>query len=168
MNSSDPATVNYFLEPGYIFLATRPTIISGVMGSCVAVCLYDRKRNIGGMNLFQLPWIKDRRQATARYGNVSTLALIRMMVDQGARTKHLEAQILGGAYNPEISPDDIGRENIRVARRILARKRIMIASEDIGGRKGRKVIFNTSTNEIAVMKVENLRTGDWYPYEGQR
>ena len=47
-------------------------------------------------------------------------------------------------------------------------KKIAIVSEDVGGRKGRKVVFNTNTNEIGVLKVEKLRVMDWYPYENTR
>ncbi|MFP4347348.1 MAG: chemotaxis protein CheD [Thermodesulfobacteriota bacterium] len=167
-HTKEPVPINYFLEPGYIFLATKPTVISGVLGSCVAVCIYDRKRRIGGMNHFQLPFTKEKHLATARYGNVATLTLVRMMTDHGSKPRHLEAQIIGGAYNPGISGKNIGRENIQVARKLLARKRIRIVSEDVGGEKGRKVVFNTHTNEVAVIKVEKLRTADWFPYEGER
>ncbi|MFW5811032.1 MAG: chemotaxis protein CheD, partial [Thermodesulfobacteriota bacterium] len=86
----------------------------------------------------------------------------------GSKPRNLEAQIIGGAYNPGISGKNIGRENIQVARKLLARKRIRIVSEDVGGEKGRKVVFNTHTNEVAVIKVEKLRTADWFPYEGER
>jgi len=159
---------NYFLEAGYLFLATKSTVISTVLGSSVSVCIYDRKQNVGGINHFQFPFTGERNQATARYGNVATIALIRMMVNNGSKIKHLEAQILGGAYNRKFSPKNIGLKNIIVARKILAREKINIVSEDVGGEKGRKIVFNTDTSEIAVIKVEKLRNKDWYPYEDHR
>lgn len=159
---------NYFLQPGFIFLPTKPTIISTVLGSSVSVCLYDRKRKAGGMNHFQLPDIQDRLHTTARYGNVATLNLINMMLDDGSKIEHLEAQLLGGAFNPEIYPKDIGWDNIMAAKKILSKKQIGIVSEDVGGRIGRKIVFNTHTNEISVLKVQKLRKSDWYPYESDR
>jgi chemotaxis protein CheD len=159
---------NYFLEAGYLFLATKSTVISTVLGSSVSVCIYDRKQNVGGINHFQFPFTGERNQATARYGNIATIALIRMMVNNGSKIKHLEAQILGGAYNRKFSPKNIGLKNIMVARKILAREKINIVSEDVGGEKGRKIVFNTDTSEIAVIKVEKLRNKDWYPYEDHR
>jgi len=166
--SNSIVQANYFLQPGYIFLATQPTVISGVTGSGVAVCVYDRKRKIGGMNLFHFPFTRDQEQATGMYGNVAVLTLIKMMEGHGSKPQHLEAQILGGAHNPEISPKNIGRENIRIARTLIHRKRIRLISEDVGGNRGRKIVFNTGKNEIAVLKVERLRAGDWYPYEINR
>ncbi len=159
---------NYILEPGFIFVAIRPTVISTVLGSCVSVCLYDREHKIGGMNHFQLPYIRERHKATACYGNVATSALIRMMIDDGSNLENLEAQIFGGAYNPKISPDDVGSENIMVARKILEKKRVRVVSEDVGGERGRKVVFDTNTNEIAVLKVDKLRKADLYPFENDR
>jgi chemotaxis protein CheD len=159
---------NYFLKPGYIFVPEEPHIISAVVGSSVAVSLFDRKKRAGGMNLFHFPLITERRNATALYGNVATLTLVTLMLGQGSRSDDLEAQIFGGAFSRDASDKDIGRENISVARRVLAKKRISVISEDVGGEKGRKIIFNTFTHEIAVLKVDALRSADWYPYENNR
>jgi chemotaxis protein CheD len=165
---NSPSVINYFLQPGYIYMAVRPAVISTVLGSSVSVCLFDRKRRVGGMNHFLYPSSREAGVSTSIYGNVATLTLIRMMLREGASLGHLEAQILGGAFNPEISPRDIGRENIMAARRVLRRQRIPIVSEDSGGTRGRKIIFTTHQNEIAVLKVERLRASDWYPYENTR
>ncbi|PKN68175.1 MAG: hypothetical protein CVU57_00695 [Deltaproteobacteria bacterium HGW-Deltaproteobacteria-15] len=163
-----PAAENYFLKPGYILVPEAPTIISTVLGSCVAVCLFDCARKIGGMNHFPLPSTANPKEATARYGNVATLTLIGMMLEGGSNIKDLEAQVFGGAFKRETCPTNIGLENIKVARKILARKKIPIASEDVGGEKGRKIVYDTSSNEVAVIKVDKIRKGDWYPYLAQR
>lgn len=159
---------DYFLEPGAIYLATQPACISTVVGSSVTVCIYDRKRKIGSMNHFSYPRTTDPKESTARYGNVATLAMIRMLVAEGSKPKHMEAQIIGGAHNREISSHNIGMENVRVARRILSHQKIRVLSEDVGGEKGRKVVFSTHTNEVVIFKVDRLRRSDWYPYESDR
>jgi len=166
--NNSPVKNDYFLQSGFIFVPAKSTDISTVLGSCVSVCLYDKKRKAGGMNHFQLPFIDEKPKATARYGNVATFALINMLLDDGSKIKNLEAQIFGGAFNPKISVYNIGRENIKTVRNILTKKRIRIVSEDIGGEKGRKIVFNTHSGEVAVLKVDNLRKGDWYPYESDR
>jgi chemotaxis protein CheD len=170
MNDDDrsPAAGNYLLKPGYIYIAEPKTIMSTVLGSSVSVCLFDRKRKVAGMNHFRLPFTRDAQNATADYGNVATLTLIRMLVHDGSDARHLEAQVFGGAYNTEISPKDIGRENVSVAKKVLLREKIRIVSEDIGGEKGRKIVFDPAKNETAVIKVDKLRKGDWFPYEDDR
>jgi chemotaxis protein CheD len=165
--SNLPVELDYFLKPGYIFMPSKPALISTVIGSCVAVCLWDRKRKVGGMNHFQFPSTAKQKEATAIFGNVATFALIRMMIKEGSKVKHLEAQIFGGAHDPRLSLKNVGHENVRTARRVLAQARIRIVSEDIGGERGRKIVFNTATNEVAILRVERLRKGDWFPYDSE-
>ncbi|MCP4670035.1 MAG: chemotaxis protein CheD [Desulfobacula sp.] len=158
---------NYLLQPGYIYVPEKAVSISTVIGSGVAVCIFNKKTRIGGMNHFQLPFMSAKGKTTAMYGNIATITLIKMMLsfNQRTRVKNLEAQIFGGAYNPENSDKDVGKQNIEMAHKILNQNQIAIISEDTGGKKGRKVVFNISTNEAAVLKVDNLRDADWYPYQ---
>ncbi len=164
-NSGDSTATHYFLQPGYIFVPDYGVSISAVIGSGVSVCIFDRKKRIGGMNHFQFPYMAAKGKTTSLYGNVATITLINMILAQDSKKNHLEAQIFGGAYIPQKNNQDIGRDNVKMARHILSKSKIQIISEDVGGEKGRKVVFNTSTNEIAVLKVDSLREMDWYPYQ---
>jgi len=169
LNEKELTTQQYYLSPGYIYVSRVPTVVSTVLGSAVSVCIFNKKKKIGAINHFLYPEIKEKNKATPLYGNVSTLALVRFMLEAGSKVGHLVAQILGGAYNSEISKiRDIGKENVQIARRVLMRMGVKIISEDVGGVLGRKIVFDTATNEIAVLKVERLRACDWYPYEGLR
>jgi chemotaxis protein CheD len=158
----------YYLKPGFLFLTREPTVIYTVLGSCVAVCLWDRRNKIGAMNHFLYPRVADPAQATTRYGNVAVLTLIRLMRAEGVSRGGLEGQIFGGGtQGPDQSEEDIGPRNVQVARKILTQQGIPITSEDVGGSKGRKLIYNTGTNEAVVLKVDRLREEDWYPYRLQ-
>ncbi|MBD3322861.1 MAG: hypothetical protein GF350_17310 [Chitinivibrionales bacterium] len=42
--------LTYNLETGYVFIADNGTIIRTVLGSCVAVCLWDSARMAGGLD----------------------------------------------------------------------------------------------------------------------
>lgn len=159
------ANEHYFLQPGFIVVPDEGQSISAVIGSGVSLCLYDRKNKFGGMNLFQFPFINKKGKTTPIYGNVACVTLVRMMEAWGASTRHLEAQLFGGARYPGSLDRDIGKENVRTARKILCKYAISLVSEDVGGEKGRKIVFNTDTNETAVLKVDNLRNEDWYPYD---
>ena len=169
-DAQTPQLEEYLLNPGYIYIPGKPTLISMVVGSCVAVCLWDKARAIGGVNHFMFPVTRDPKEATAIYGNVATQTLIRLFLGDGSKRKHLEAQLYGGASPPDgdLESARIGRENADTARRMLRENKIPVVSEDTGGSKGRKIVFNTSNNEIVVLKVDRLRRGDWYPYNGKR
>ena len=154
----------YFLRPGYIFLSRGPTLVYTVLGSCVSVCLWDRKNNFGGINHFLYPIITEPRKATANYGNVSIPALVRMMLSEGSEKSSLEAQIFGGRDLYYVKEPGIGSQNVIVARKVLNQQGIRVASEDVGGNKGRKLIYDSGTNEIVVLKIDRIRRDDWYPY----
>ena len=161
MDNPNLESVNYFLEAGCLYLATRPALISTVLGSCVSICLWDKRRKIGGMNHFVLPKYQHCQEMTTRFGNVATPLLVRMMQEEGTSLTDLEAQIFGGAKVVRSISMDIGRENVDMARRILHHFGIHIVSEDVEGQLGRKVVFNTFTGEAVVLKVKQLRRTDW-------
>jgi len=136
--------------------------IQTVLGSCVSVCLWDAARKWGCMNHFLYPFIKDRRKATPLYGNVATLGLVKMLDETGCDRKDVKAHLLGGAHRESATGTHLGDENIRAAKEILRRKGIEIASEDVGGTVGRKVVFDVGTGQIAVLKVRKVRESDWH------
>ena len=154
----------YHLQPGYIFTTSDPSLVTAVVGTCVAVCLWDRRRKFGGVNHFLFPRAPRRGKTTAHYGNVAVPALIRMMIRQGSRLEDIEAQIFGGGCRDLSDRNNIGRQNVKVARRILKKKGIPVLSEDVGGVMGRRVVFHTRTNETIIMKTRKIRGGDWHPY----
>lgn len=151
----------YYLEPGYIYLTKESVVIRTVVGSCVAVCLWDRKLGYGGMNHFLRPIIRDAKSATPKYGNVATVALITMMEEAGCEAGDIVGQILGGACPEEAKDADLGEENVSIARSVLQKKGIAIVSEDVGGNMGRKVVFDTKTGQLMTLKVHKIRDSDW-------
>ena len=152
----------YYVEPGYIYFSKKPAMLRAVVGTCVAVCLWDTKLGHGGMNHFLMPKVTERERATPRYGNVAVAALIRIMEEAGSKREHLIAQILGGGAPPGSPPHHLGAQNVLAARESLTRKGIPIVSEDTGGMLGRKIVFDTRTGELAVLKVHQIRDSDWY------
>jgi len=155
----------YLLMPGFIYLNKGNSVIQAVLGTCVSVCLWDKKRRFGGMNNFLYPFTDDKHKATAKYGNVATITLIRMMEEAGCSKRDIIAQLFGGS-SPEGEENserrNIGRENINVARKVLRSKGIKIVSEDIGGHTGRKIAFDVATGNVAVLRVMDIRDSDWH------
>lgn len=116
------------------------------------------------MSHFLYPEKNSDDKPRAIYGDVSIKTLIKIIINKGSQKKHLEAQIFGGAFNNQYSNENIGVKNILSAKKILTKENISITSEDTGGEKGRKIVFDTHTNEIVILKVDKLRQSDWYPY----
>jgi chemotaxis protein CheD len=128
---------NYHLRPGYIYVTPKPVLISTVVGSCVAVCIFDRRQKWGGMSHFLFPRADRKGKPAPQYGNLAIPALIRMLRKLGSRMDHLETQIFGGGSRSLEDSNGIGRDNTKIARKILKKREIPLVSEDIGGVKGR-------------------------------
>jgi chemotaxis protein CheD len=150
----------HLLERGCIYVSTGEGAVQTVLGSCVSVCLWDSEVRCGGINHFVYPQTSQKENATPKYGNVATMALIKLMCEEGCRTDSLSAHIIGGGH-PDGATDSTGMRNVDVARKILKEKGITILSEDVGGSVGRKVVFDLSTGHIAVLKVHKVRSEDW-------
>lgn len=164
MGGSDIQLFEYFLPSGYIYLNSESSLISTVVGTSVAVSLWDQKKKYGGMTNYLYPFTDDYKAATPQYGNVAVRYLLRMLIEEGTKKKDIRAQIFGGAESSLPDGVKIAKENVRMAKSIFRRLGIEIVSEDVGGHMGRKIVFNTLKNEAIVYKVNELRSSDWYPY----
>ncbi|MDR1084259.1 MAG: chemotaxis protein CheD [Deltaproteobacteria bacterium] len=163
-NTSNAVEIyRYHLTPGNLFTCGEQAMISTVLGTCVAVCLHDRRLKIGGMNHFLYPKSGFFGSSSNEYGDVAIQALIEKLCRMGSRIQDLEAQIFGGGDIPGFD-GKTGIRNIKIARKLLKKHGINVVSEDVGGFKGRRLIFHTGTNETLVMKTHRIRRGDYYPY----
>ena len=140
----------HFLYPGAIYVSPEPSMITTILGSCVAICLYDPVLQIGGMNHFMLPLWNGQGLASPRYGNIAIDKLIRNLEAMGSSKSNIKAKVFGGAeiIATNISQFMIGERNIRLAKDILHEEGIPIVSSSTSGKLGRKIIFNTQTGEV--------------------
>jgi chemotaxis protein CheD len=141
---------SYFLLPSKLFVTSKPYDIITVLGSCVAVCLYDKHNKVAGMNHYMLPLWNGKELATPKYGNIATQKLIRKMIDFGAERKNLTAKIFGGAevIHARHQMFQIGKKNVSIAHKILDEEGIPIIRSSTGMREGRKILFRTTTGEV--------------------
>lgn len=139
-----------FIHVGEIHIGARPTEISTILGSCVAVCLYDKVQRIGGMNHYLVPLWNENGLQTPKFGNISIPRLIESMVNIGCNTGNMEAKIFGGANVIEVNSEDmmIGRKNILIAKEVLREYKIPITAQDVGGEKGRRIMMRSDTGKI--------------------
>jgi len=150
-----------YLEPGHVCFSSTPLVIRTVLGGCVAVCLWDKDLRHGGVSHFVYPWARTRETATPYYGNAATIALIRLLEERGSRREDLVAQLTGGASRQTLGPHDVGMTNVKAAHHVLNQKGIPVASEDVGGTIRRKILFDTYSGHLVVLKVHKVRDSDW-------
>ncbi|MEA3374372.1 MAG: chemotaxis protein CheD [Campylobacterota bacterium] len=139
-----------FIHVGEIHIGARPTEISTILGSCIAVCLYDNIQRVGGMNHYLVPLWNENGLQTPKFGNISIPRLIESMVNVGCDVHNMEAKVFGGGNVIDIKQEDmmIGRKNILIAKEILREYGIPITAQDVGGEKGRRIMMRSDTGKI--------------------
>ena len=139
---------------GQVMVADQPMRFSTVLGSCVAVCLFDFQAQIGGINHIQMPGDprKEDREPN-RWAGPATRNLIQQLIELGASRQALRAKVFGGASinAVHVAPElRIGDKNVASVISILREERIRIANSSTGGNSGRKVIFDPHTGNAWV------------------
>ena len=148
---TEPARAAHYLQPGFLHVAEATTITT-ILGSCVAVCLFDPRRRIGGMNHFLLPRGNYVRGSENRFGEHAIPALLQRMLDAGAALRDLQAKVFGGgcASGTFQRPDHLGLKNAEIALALLGAAGVAVVSQDIGGMRGRKLLFHTDDGTALV------------------
>lgn len=129
------------------------TVLSTVLGSCVAVCLFDPVLRFGGMNHFLLPGNDPNSGQNIKYGAHSMEELINAMLRAGARRNRLQAQLFGGG-NVVAGLGGIGARNASFARDFIREEGLMQTGEDLGGKTGRRLRFSPATGEAQVTRFD--------------
>jgi chemotaxis protein CheD len=136
-----------YLHAGQLHASAEACYVTTILGSCVAVCLWDGHAGVGGVNHFLLPYCPaDAALANARFGNVAMARLIERLIALGARRDRLQAKVFGGACVIEAfrgSGRHLGEKNVEMAMGALEEAAIPVVSRDVGGHHGRKLVFDT-------------------------
>lgn len=143
-------------------------MVHTTLGSCVAVCVFDRRRGIGGMIHFRLP-VRPPGQVNGDnldFGDLAVLQLLRRFKQDGSHPRDLDVSILGGlltdpaSHGANSKADDIARENVIVADKILADLGLRAAKRLVNRRaKSLQIRMNSSTGNIDV-QLDRKRTSD--------
>ena len=140
-----------------MFASAQPAEVTTILGSCVAVCLWDRYLGIGGINHYMLPTWNGMELASPKYGNIAIERLTERMLQLGCKKNNLVAKVFGGGEVITVSSSSmhIGERNVMVAEEMLQEQNIPIIGRSTGGKNGRKIIFNTHTCEVLQCYIKN-------------
>ena len=150
--TAEPELKQVYLHPGELYASPEPAKVMIILGSCVAVCLYNSRLSIGGATHFLLPSLEGEGQLSPRYGDVAIERLLQELRLAGSKNKDLHAELYGGASVLQAFSSGanglIGEKNVKLAVEILSREGIAIARRQTGGLRGRKINMRTDTGEI--------------------
>jgi chemotaxis protein CheD len=133
---------------GWSVQTERP--IATLLGSCVAVCFYDPRLRLAGMNHFLLPSRASSKLADEDIvlnGDYAMEVLRNAMYAKGAQASRLVAKAFGGGNIVSSIQMAIGERNADFAREWLEREKIPLVASDFGGAWSRKVIIDPLTGD---------------------
>jgi chemotaxis protein CheD len=84
MNIENKAN-EYFLNPGELIFSKKPIVVKTVLGSCVAVCIYDKVNRWGGICHYLLPVAPSDEQRSTKFGDVAIKTLLHRFLKNTAR-----------------------------------------------------------------------------------
>jgi chemotaxis protein CheD len=140
----------YTVFPGQFIITTAPALISTVLGSCVAICLWDNVTHMGGMNHYLLPGNSSDDPGNSNRGLTANRLLIRSLLNRKSKIENLEAKVFGGC-NSLYQQNDlyrVGERNIEMAMQVLDEFKIKVRSRHTGGALGRRIVFNTYSGKV--------------------
>ena len=139
--------------PGEFFVHDEDILIMTTLGSCIAACLWDRERRVGGINHFLLPEAGGSVDS-GRYGAFAMELLIGELVKRGATRSSMEAKVFGGgAVISGMNTINVGERNTRFVLDYLRTERITVVSKDVEGIHPRKVCFLPASGKAMVKRL---------------
>jgi chemotaxis protein CheD len=151
------------LHPGEFFATREDSILSTVLGSCIAVGIYDLEVKAGGLNHFMLPGeLGDKAKGVlgaspnAKYGMYAMELLINDLLKLGARRAALKAKVFGGGSVLRFESGASSRipaSNIDFAFEYLAKEGIPVLASDVGGQEPRKIFFYARTGKVLLKRI---------------
>jgi chemotaxis protein CheD len=156
------------LNPGEHFVsAETDVVVSTLLGSCISACLYEPVRRIVGMNHFLLASHRYSRQMpvclseAGRYGIHSMELIINGMMKMGASRQRIRAKVFGGssmlpASNTTGNFACVGEVNCRFILEFLRNDGIPLISSDLGGSRGRIILFDSTDYSVYVRKMKEI------------
>lgn len=134
-------------------------LITMGLGSCIGIALYDSEKKIGGLVHIMLP---DSRQFKnivnpLKYADLGIENLLKRMMNLGCRKTSITAKIAGGAsmfnFPDKKISSDVGRRNSEAVIEVIKRLSIPLIAEDVGGNKGRTMIFDSKDGRVTIKSI---------------
>ncbi len=152
-----------FLHPGDYHFAESATKIETILGSCVSLTMRDPVTGHAAMCHCLLPskpeHSSDSPHKDQRFHYVDT-TVADMLSQFRARSippSRLIIKLFGGANVLAMLTDHraIGSLNWQQARRSLEEQNLSVSAHDVGGKEGRRIIFETEDGSVMVKRLRS-------------
>lgn len=145
----------YIMQGEHAVLRDPCAVISTLLGSCVAVCLWDPAIGVGGMNHFLLPDEGGASSGLSGFGANAMELVVNGLLQNGAERSRFRAKVFGGA-EMVAGLSDIGKLNAVFAIKYLERERIRCEAQSLGGTKARRIEFWPASGKARMKFVPDI------------
>lgn len=173
---SQAVPIQIYLKPGDIYVSEEPALIATLLGSCVSVTMFSPRLRAGAICHGQLPSCKEIKPCECeqfcdegiRFVDCSILRMLEWFMQKGVDREDIDVKVFGGSdmfgAKESSSKATVGQQNINMAIHVLEKEMLRISASDVGGIRGRKIIFATNTGEVLLKRLrksetENLSVG---------
>lgn len=123
------------------------------IGSCVAICLYEKNKKIGALMHIMLPKSSEDQLNPLRFADSAFALVFKELEKLTVLKQNIDVKIVGGASMFQVLEGpggDLGTRNVRAVEEILHNEGIMLHSKDTGGTVGRSLEFFLDTGIVEV------------------
>jgi chemotaxis protein CheD len=154
-----------YLKPGEMFFSEDPTVVVTVLGSCLSVTMFCKRRKMGGICHGLLPKCSEEKECHGeclegfKYVDCSIKRMVQIFDHYKVKRSDIEVKCFGGAdmFSRQIERPgiiSIGKQNIMTADKILKSEGLKSHVKDLGGMQGRKIFFYTHTGEVLLKRLK--------------
>jgi chemotaxis protein CheD len=154
-NAREVARHKIYLHPAELVVATDPTEVVTVLGSCVSVTFHHPRTRMGAICHAVLP---TGSGDPSRFVDQSVHYILDFFKQHQVKPRELVIKLFGGAdmfskFALNGRNRSVGAQNITLAIDTLREAGLHPNIMDIGGQQGRKLLYFTHTGEVFLKRV---------------
>lgn len=155
-----------FLLPGEFYFGKDYKTVKTLLGSCVAITMWNERLKVGGMCHFKLPERRNKNSVKldGNYGDEALLLFMGELRKFNLKPVEMKVGVFGaGNMFADIVKEDgnsIGMQNVKLALRCLSKYGFKISHESFGGEISRKIAFDIESGAVKVASLD-VRRQKW-------
>jgi chemotaxis protein CheD len=169
MKLPGPSIPQVHLQPGELLVTQKPQWVITLLGSCLSVTMFHARFQLAAICHAMLSRprgiVPPGSSPAQRFRYLSEVipAMARRFSQLGLPPNQVEVKLFGGgdviALGGEPHHDhSIGQANIILAHLMLSEAGFQINAQNVGGDRGRKIVFNTASGRVLHQRLSRERT----------
>jgi chemotaxis protein CheD len=152
---------DFLLPVGDVYFGKSPGVIKTLLGSCVAVTVWNETYQVGGMCHYLLATTNNPLESNNyRYGMYALDYLYQNMIKYSPANEFELRLFGGGKIYPTKQALTIGESNVAFAKQWLNTHDLNLAKEDVLGSICRTIIFNLSNGLVTMQRYKTIEEND--------